>query len=677
MSSIIDIRQITINGRKETSNKMDRIKFYPSNDLFCGYNLSQAENILRNFDLSRQSFNYDINDIIEFYNIQKFIDKELFLKTWSSQDIDAFRYIVSEYKKIIAQYFNVCISNSNFTELYSSLDYEYQSDFLELIEKLKIYKKISEDIFTKLLDQPKTNLYVILKFKKVTQYYGKSIRNKLIVDAVYAEILLNKYELKRNEPLDKYFLPVELTNTDKENIICAYIDSENPNLNYLRLIINVQSSSEFAISDRTRLRAKKRAEKEEAKLFKENSGLLTEISVGFLKDQNQPSVEKLVNRHWSFSYSSKWLQENSDYNTLLNNFIYLFGYTDFTMRVTLVHKMSETGVLERFLFTRSKKAYVTSMVFNNKFFLAKMQMSAYYHELLRLNIRLEEAIEWFFRNYLNEEFRIIGFIIQMPSSQSTYFEKCRTILPEMESVLKQYNLWIFEGNIDQELLHMSSNPLVYKDIVSHIKNKYVYGYGKEFTYITDCFFSDQSHLFYIKRLKQNYDNFYDLLIHEDVSLDDYHDYQKQEIQWLIDHSYLSANSNGFIKISDMKQIYILKDLYYNEVLNYWHYTRELQDTISLFNKRDMVEFEDTLFSRPEQDYFNYCLNKSSFNNSLDLRNMYSHGTQPSEKDHKNVHEENYMLFLELFILEIIKINDELCIANSTEYKKNDISTDFE
>lgn len=49
--------------------------------------------------------------------------------------------------------------------------------------------------------------------------------------------------------------------------------------------------------------------------------------------------------------------------------------------------------------------------------------------------------------------------------------------------------------------------------------------------------------------------------------------------------------------------------------------------------------------------------------------MYSHGTQESEEDRKNVHEQNYMLFLELFILEIIKINDELCIANSKKYNK--------
>ena len=64
----------------------------------------------------------------------------------------------------------------------------------------------------------------------------------------------------------------------------------------------------------------------------------------------------------------------------------------------------------------------------------------------------------------------------------------------------------------------------------------------------------------------------------------------------------------------------------------------------------------------------YYLNKSEFNNGLDLRNKYIHGTQPSSDDAEEKHRYNYMIFLKLFILLIIKINDDLCIYNSKEYK---------
>jgi hypothetical protein len=256
----------------------------------------------------------------------------------------------------------------------------------------------------------------------------------------------------------------------------------------------------------------------------------------------------------------------------------------------------------------------------------------------------------------------------MPSPSSTYFEKCRTILPEMEAVLKQYNMWVCDGVIDQELLRMSSGHLIYKDLRSIIRRKYVYGHGTEFSQVTFYLFSDQSHLFYIEGFREKHKNLCDLLIHEEVLFEDFAEYQKQEIQWLIDHKYLTINPSGHVKIYSIKLIYILTDLYYNEVLVYWNYGKAMRAIIDSLAQKDMVEFEDTLFSRPEQDYFNYCLNKSSFNNALDLRNMYSHGTQPTQESHIDIHDQNYMLFLELMILEMIKINDELCIADNSDYK---------
>ncbi|TSA23396.1 hypothetical protein D4R71_08685 [bacterium] len=60
---------------------------------------------------------------------------------------------------------------------------------------------------------------------------------------------------------------------------------------------------------------------------------------------------------------------------------------------------------------------------------------------------------------------------------------------------------------------------------------------------------------------------------------------------------------------------------------------------------------------------NYHLNKSAFNDSLDLRNKYIHGTQPNDSGDDEIHKYNYMIFLKLFVLIIIKINDELCLAN--------------
>ena len=68
----------------------------------------------------------------------------------------------------------------------------------------------------------------------------------------------------------------------------------------------------------------------------------------------------------------------------------------------------------------------------------------------------------------------------------------------------------------------------------------------------------------------------------------------------------------------------------------------------------------TLFSIPEQKYMNYILNKSEFSDGLDLRNKYVHGTSPN--DEKENHQ-NYIEFLKIMILIVIKINEEFCLSN--------------
>ena len=70
-----------------------------------------------------------------------------------------------------------------------------------------------------------------------------------------------------------------------------------------------------------------------------------------------------------------------------------------------------------------------------------------------------------------------------------------------------------------------------------------------------------------------------------------------------------------------------------------------------------ISYTETLFSRPEQDYLNYVLNKSEFSNGLDLRNRYSHDTCSLDE---KVQRQDYLELLKIMVLIIIKINEEFC-----------------
>lgn len=72
---------------------MDRVKFYSTTDLGNVYQLQKAENILESYNDTKE---YNITELIEFYNITKYIDNKIFLKKWDDTYIDNVKKSVSK-----------------------------------------------------------------------------------------------------------------------------------------------------------------------------------------------------------------------------------------------------------------------------------------------------------------------------------------------------------------------------------------------------------------------------------------------------------------------------------------------------------------------------------------------------------------------------------------------------
>jgi len=69
-----------------------------------------------------------------------------------------------------------------------------------------------------------------------------TIRDVLLNDNKSAELLLEEYTKKRDRHESQLFFPSNLTIADKEQIIDNYLDCSEPNLNYVRLILQVKNS---------------------------------------------------------------------------------------------------------------------------------------------------------------------------------------------------------------------------------------------------------------------------------------------------------------------------------------------------------------------------------------------------------------------------------------------------
>ena len=226
----------------------------------------------------------------------------------------------------------------------------------------------------------------------------------------------------------------------------------------------------------------------------------------------------------------------------------------------------------------------------------------------------------------------------------------------MDSVLKQFKLWCEDGEIDNELLHISTEHMFIKDIPSMIDNKYIYPCGKDYQTITHLLFSDQSIIYYIPGLSKNYNSFYDLLEKQDVYYDIFQEYQTSSINWLVEHGIIKMDEEKRI-IPYKEKINILNELYEQNVAC-WNYMKKYQDIIVELKEFGMLQFSSSLFSKPEQDYYNYLFNKSEFDNGLDIRNRYSHGTQRVNEEQNK---QDYYIFLRIMILIVIKINEEFCL----------------
>ena len=140
------------------------------------------------------------------------------------------------------------------------------------------------------------------------------------------------------------------------------------------------------------------------------------------------------------------------------------------------------------------------------------------------------------------------------------------------------------------------------------------------------------------------------------------------LNYLIEKNFIGIDDNGFIQVTNPTRLFIFKDLYDNEVASFYRYPIDFQREALQMKKENIVLFESSLFSKPEQSYFNYFLNKSEFTNGLDLRNSYLHGTQANPEEIEK-HEYAYFTYLKLVVLTMLKIDDDLQISNAVEKQK--------
>lgn len=637
----------------------DRVIFFSKDDLACGDMLSLAQPILDNFD--KNTDYYHILDIIELYHIKQYIDADMRLTLWGDELFLSYQNTTKQMWSVINRYF-ASITNENLEDHLRYINdekIEYSESFWQLLDKCKTYKLINPETFSNLFD---ITIWKedILSCKNIVMHFSTQLRELLLNYDGSAELIISYYEKTGSDKRSNMIIPQSLSIEDKEMIINVYIDSDSPNPSYLEVITMAKDQSNFKLSPQTKLKAKRRYDEIIAELFKKNTTAtcFLRYGVSFSETQTKPIDISREDNKLFYTYSIPYIQSNLSPIAIFKNFQHLFGFVDKQSRIALVRKLQDINILDAVGGLHQQNKYLCPEAFNMRNELATIQLLAYKHILQNyFDICLEDTIGEIF-NAICSTCQIENLRIQFDTS-TNFLAMIRFIYPEIDSLLKRYKLYVEDGKIDLELLGINSSPTPIKDIPSLIPKKYVYRDGEHINRVMFNLFSNQSLLLLVKEhLGKGYKSLADLISNEKVLFDSLEEYQKPIYHELEALGYLEMRDN-IICFANPQEIDILKDLYDNNVISYWHIPDEYRKVVDILAEKGQVKFESTLFTADEIDYLNYLLNKT-FCNGLDLRNKYAHGYCGTSEDERK---KDYHHLLLIFILILWKIIDDILVAD--------------
>ncbi len=630
-----------------------------------GYNLVLAEKAIIKYQNATPS---NINDVIELYHIKKLLDNNCRLTTWDDDYLNQLKVQVKDYNGIIAKFFKA-ISVEQIEVIYESIEWGYRQTFWDIIDQFKMFNIISADVLKRIAQENTNDFRTILKCGFIVEKFKGIIRDILLSKSDSAHIIIDKYIARHNSPSDReLFLPSNLTMEDKEYIISRYLESDSPNLNYVRLICqNKDEQKNLILSPLIKVKANKLAEKLNDELMNDERTVIVEQKVG-IEFSNiegiKPCSFKMENDIPKYTYSVRFIKQ-CDNVQLIANSCYLFNWMNRHFLLELINKNSEVDVLESIAFDMSKNAYPAFNYFLTKNRISLCQLCGYNDILTGMQTSVEQELKKLYEVHLKDKYNYPSLVLNFPNVTDSWLNKCRVLLPELDSVVKQYNTYVEYDEVDIDIIKYSK-PLKVTEGKSLLINKYfeINKDNIDISRVLYNMFASGAMLNYVEPYKdKHYHCLYDLLSNENsVSYNNYEDDQKHEIDFLVNQNILKKDDNGLLSLFNIEQTIALQSLWEYHACAYWHYNTEGRNALDEMFTKGWVVKKDNLLTTEERKYFSYCLDNSEFTNGLAYRNHYAHGSTPP-KDNENIHQTAYFTILKLLTILILKIEDDLWSAS--------------
>lgn len=633
----------------------ERVHYYSDYDMSIPMHIDRLADVVDGYEEGKQPSG--INDYLEMFHIVQFVEHGKYPEGWDESRVSG----IKQYKAKVAAYFSQ-LKSEDFPVFYKNADIEYESTIWQIIDQFKIKGLITEEGLREILKDETWRLRDLLEFRWIVENNNGLLTQLLKENGNTAEWLLDQYVAE-----DKFgdkttlFFPKSLSLQDKDEIIRRYVNSDDANLNYVRLVLQAKRSSEFSLSPLTIKDARIREGELNEEVLKYGCVHVTTYGVTLTNKLDAPvkELQKKEDGSSLFVYN-KNLIDACQYSFIIYYCGMVFEFTDEYGFISLISKMSDADTMECVVGLVAKNAYFITSVFRIGEDIVHLQMQALEVALKDTDRSIEGAIKFFYEDYLKSVYGYDGFSLTLPKKDDNLILKIRSLAIEMDSVAHQYNCYVKHGSIDQDIIELEAPCKITetKSLISHrycVQNKN----NNNVWYLIRLFFDSQSMLHYVEPCKEMHlRNFYVLLKKGiDVKYNSYKFYQKQDIDYWIKNGYLSIDEHGILRCDKMKEIEILRHLYIYGACSYWGYPKEERAILDEMVSKGWIEFDNHLLAPAERDYFSYYLNNEKFTNGPAIRNNYAHGTTPSYSEKK--HMQNYLQLLVLFIMLLLKISEDL------------------
>lgn len=612
---------------------MSNQNFHTPRNVIEPFQYDRVQNYIESYKSSNE-----INDLIEIYLILKLLKKE--------SEFSNFKYLIKQFNTDLSKNFPV----SMFEIDYTSIDISYRNVFWELVLFLgKINQNDVRD-FELYIKKYDIRTMTLKNVTELIDLFPQVIKENFLSLPRNVEFFLNNQSGKYTDSQNGLYTKLEITNEEINDLARKYCEIDSINPNYLQLIVEYKKLSKYEFNDQTKLLAKRTYDKFWERHFQTNEGIQYSQSVAISPLQSDVLCTQVNNE---IIINKTILDEYHDFPTLLNNYIYILDYFNYETGLPWLVANDETFSFTR-LFSPKSNAHFEDYDHHLKLSY-DLLFSAYFYYLKKNDIDIEKIIEWYFNTYLKTELNIKGFQFHPSNKESSYYERGKSIVSEMDSILDQYELFFRNGEIDQGLLEIKSKASSYASLKSFNEKKFLkLSHTSDNSSLFSTLFSDQSTLSTISSKKEP-STFFEH-IKSGVKITDFEDYQVELIKILIDKDFLKL-SNELITFTNFQEINILNKLWRSGTYCLYYKDKLILDIAEDLCRKGYCEYSDKLFSDHETNYLSYILDDKQYGNGLKIRNKFVHGkfAYKSEEEHL----QNYLELLQIVIFYVIRINDEL------------------